>query len=400
MSSIFNDINRIVNGNTEEQVSTHLMEEWESKASFEKTNLFESNRILRKEKPSKTDIARSMVVLSGVGTMTHVERDPMNAMMFSAQSFRTESHLKESWVVMGKLIEYAHKNYELDLKEAIGKYSDAQIDLMELSKTLTMPWRLTYSEPVEVEVTDYPIEQEVDIWRGETHSNTIAESLRQKRNAINEAKSGWRKEVRDGADVARMTKKEYQKLHKDYKQEKNGKPTVLAMGPKGTTIVPVEFIKENADMQETNRDMFYKVEELLYAIQIASNPSISEMKRGNYVTNEQKLNKVIQKHFDWSNQLGEVKKNAVSKNYITDNGDQIAITKQGMDFIRMREESAEVHGDSLTENANNDIMELGSFLIGGLSNTYKMNTKMSKPKNGIIVIDRQGKTYKVEIKEV
>lgn len=49
-----------------------------------------------------------------------------------------------------------------------------------------------------------------------------------------------------------ISKKKYSKVHKDYKGKDNGKPMMMAMGPKGTTLYPVEFTEET-ELDEAKR---------------------------------------------------------------------------------------------------------------------------------------------------
>jgi hypothetical protein len=166
MSSLFQDINRILRGETTPDVSmTYIIEDYESKASLDRVHMFEARRALAKDTLSKSDLARAMVQIAGTQSMTRAEADPDNAIIASAQLFRTERHLREAWQIMGKLIEAAVKDHRMPLKEMIGKYNDSQLDLLEM--TLKLPWRLSYpSETKEVEFQDYAIPGQEHIFRG------------------------------------------------------------------------------------------------------------------------------------------------------------------------------------------------------------------------------------------
>ena len=164
MSSLYNDINKILSSATQLQGNHHIVEDYENRAQFERVRLFEAKRTLEKRAPSEEDIARAMVQLAATQSMTSAERNPRQAMVSSAQMYRTDDHLKESWQAMGKLVEVAHKEFDCDLQEMLGKYNDAQLDLLEM--TLDLPWRLTYSEPVDVEVHDYAVPGQEHLFKG------------------------------------------------------------------------------------------------------------------------------------------------------------------------------------------------------------------------------------------
>lgn len=164
MSSLYNDINKILSSATQVQGDNHIVEDYESRARFERVKLFEAKRILEKKTPSEEAVARAMVQLAGTQSMTSVERDAKQAMVASSQIYRTDDHLKESWQAMGKLVTIAHESFGCDLQEMLGKYKDSQLELMEM--TLDLPWRLNYSEPVEVEVTDYAVPGQEHVYKG------------------------------------------------------------------------------------------------------------------------------------------------------------------------------------------------------------------------------------------
>lgn len=199
MSSLFQEINRVLSGDTTPDVSTtYIIEDYESKASFERVHLFEARKALAKEVPSKADLAKAMVQIAGTQSMTRAEQDPDNAIIASACIYRQYRHLRESWKVMGKLIEAAATNHDIPLKEMVGKYNDSQLNLLEM--TLQLPWRLKYpTEPKEVEVQDYAIPNQEHIFRGTdpmmddvpqedepVAMESVAGKLKAKRKSLNE----------------------------------------------------------------------------------------------------------------------------------------------------------------------------------------------------------------------
>lgn len=164
--SLFAEINKVLSGGTSpENKSTYLKEDSSSSGQMEKVRLYSANRVLREPDPGVKQLAEAMVELGQAHGMCNVDRDPMNAMVSAVQLYRTDSHTPESWKIMGKLVETAHNNFKLPLKETLGKYNESQLKLLEM--TLQLPWKLNYSEPISPEVTDYPIPQEQDIWKGE-----------------------------------------------------------------------------------------------------------------------------------------------------------------------------------------------------------------------------------------
>lgn len=217
MSSLYNEITKILSDATQLQGNDHIVEDYENRAHFERVRLFEAKRTLDKPSPSEEAVARAMVQLAGVQSMTSAERNPKQAMISSAQMYRTDDHMRESWQAMGKLIELAHTKFDCDLKEMVGKYNDKQLDLLEM--TLDLPWRLSYSEPVDVEVHDYAIpgqehlfkgvepedttedEAEAEVSNGDYPMESKVQRLRNKRQSLNESHS---KEVAHDLSIVRF----------------------------------------------------------------------------------------------------------------------------------------------------------------------------------------------------
>lgn len=172
MSSLFNDIGKILSGsnNQRQTESSFLLENWEPRAQLENVHLYEARQLLSKPNPSASNLATAMVELAGTQSVTDVSRDAKEAIVTSAKLFRTNDHLHESWKVMGKLIEAAHNQHKLDLKEMLGSYNDTQLDLLEIN--LELPWRFTYSEPTPVEVHDYAIPGQDHIFKGTEPEDT------------------------------------------------------------------------------------------------------------------------------------------------------------------------------------------------------------------------------------
>lgn len=167
-NDLFESIQEVIGKKYQQEVpeTNYLMAEWESAAPLEQVRLFEAREAIRSPNVSKKQLAEAMVEISNSSYMTNPDRDADSAITFSIQNFRTQSHLRESWQAMGKMIEEAHKRFSIDLKEALGSYNETQVNLLEM--TLELPWKLSYSEPVDVEIQDYPVPQNNDPWKGKT----------------------------------------------------------------------------------------------------------------------------------------------------------------------------------------------------------------------------------------
>lgn len=175
MSSLYNDISKILSTATELQGNDYIVEDYEQAAQYERVRLFEAKRTLENKSPNEESVARAMVQLSGTQSMTSAEKNPRGAMVSAVQMYRTDGHLRESWQAMGKLVEIAHKNFDCDLKEMLGKYNENQLELLEM--TLDLPWRLTYSEPVDVEVVDYAIPGQEHVYKGMEPEDTTEDDV-------------------------------------------------------------------------------------------------------------------------------------------------------------------------------------------------------------------------------
>lgn len=175
MSSLYNDITKILSTATELHGNDYIVEDYEQAAQYERVRLFEARRTLESKSPNEESVARAMVQLSGTQSMTSAEKNPRGAMVSAAQMYRTDGHLRESWQAMGKLVEIAHKNFDCDLKEMLGKYNENQLELLEM--TLDLPWRMTYSEPVDIEVVDYAIAGQEHVYKGVEPEDTTEDDV-------------------------------------------------------------------------------------------------------------------------------------------------------------------------------------------------------------------------------
>ena len=170
-NDLFESIQEVIGNKYEQEIpeKNYLIAEWESSAPLEQVRLFEAKEAIRSPNVSKKQLAEAMVEISNSSYMTNPDRDPDSAIICSIQNFRTQSHLRESWQSMGKMIEEAHKRFSIDLKESLGSYNETQVNLLEM--TLELPWKLSYSEPVDVEIQDYPVPQDNDPWKGKTEQD-------------------------------------------------------------------------------------------------------------------------------------------------------------------------------------------------------------------------------------
>ena len=166
----------------------YLVEENTSAGISEKVRLYNAVQCIKNK--NYNTLPESMVELAGVSHLTNTNRDPQTAIKTSVKLFRTSSHLEESWKTMGKLIEVAVQKYGVDLTEELNSYKPEEISLLEVSLdnfepvdpnsfiSNTVAHDVTYTSKTKYSRSrkdtgmavkiDYPIEQPVDIWKGET----------------------------------------------------------------------------------------------------------------------------------------------------------------------------------------------------------------------------------------
>lgn len=197
MNSLFEDITNVTAGKHKPSSNeTHyIMSEGNLHAQMETVRLNESKKTLSFSNPSVHSIASAMTELAEASGQNKDE--PVQAIKESTKRFAQKTHLAEAWKTMGKLVELAHKNHNIDLKEMIGGYDAKQIELMEM--TLKLPWRLDYSEPVDVEVHDYPISQD-HVFKGTEPEDVTEDEVEDEmeESALSEAKMS-NKEILDAA---------------------------------------------------------------------------------------------------------------------------------------------------------------------------------------------------------
>ena len=197
MSSLFEDIQKITSNKKkpEDYEQAYILESTNIHGQMETVRLNEAKKVLSYPKPSLYAIAKSMVEMTGLHNYVDPENEPEKTIKQSTKVFAQHPHLQESWKVMGSLVERAHTVHELDLKEMVGTNKEKQIELMEF--TLDLPWKLDYSEPVEVELHDYPVPNQDHLFKGtepedveedevedemETEQTSIKDRLRKKLN--------------------------------------------------------------------------------------------------------------------------------------------------------------------------------------------------------------------------
>lgn len=191
MSDFNKDIRKVMEYR-QNPFDVYLIEENSSSAISEKVRLYSAKQCLRSK--NYNVLPEAMVELSNVGHLTNTSRDPSGSIKTAVKLFRTNSHLEESWKIMGQLIDIAHKKYDIDLTEELSRYKEDEINLLEVNLdnmepvnpnsfiSNTVSHDITYTSKTKYNrkrndtgmavKVDYPIEQPVDIWKGETMPNT------------------------------------------------------------------------------------------------------------------------------------------------------------------------------------------------------------------------------------
>ena len=137
-------------------------------------------------------LPEAMTELAGVRHITNIDRDSQEAMRTAVKLFRTNGHLQESWKAMGQMIEIARSVYNLDLTEELSRYKPDEIALLEVTMepvdpnagvSNTIAHEIEYTSKTKYKrarkdgglavKNEYPVEQEVDIWKGETHPHEV-----------------------------------------------------------------------------------------------------------------------------------------------------------------------------------------------------------------------------------
>lgn len=176
MKDLMSAIDSVIYGRGDDNTQV-LINENSHYAYLERIRLYDVNKSLMQEKIDLYNLAKLFSMVS----LTESVSNPRNAVatiVTSVKHFRFNTHLKETWQAMGKLIEHVAKHYSnIDLTESLSKYNKEQIDLMEIN--LELPWKFTFSEPTPIKDCEYPVEQTHDIWKGEHPENDPLETLSQ-----------------------------------------------------------------------------------------------------------------------------------------------------------------------------------------------------------------------------
>jgi hypothetical protein len=166
MKDLLSTINTVFYGQGGDKTDS-LLTEHSQQAMLERVKIYDINKILNESGTAMDiyDLTKAFAMVSGVENITN-PKNAVDTINTSVRSFRMSTHLKETWQTMGKLLVQVANNYpSIDLTESLSKYTEEQVNLMEIN--LQLPWRFTFSEPTPIEDKEYPIKQDYDIWKGE-----------------------------------------------------------------------------------------------------------------------------------------------------------------------------------------------------------------------------------------
>ena len=197
--SFLSDIYSVLNGETTlDTTNRYIIETTDPRSIVEEVRLYEPQRVSYTSSSHEDHIANAMVELSG--TRWDQKTDAKVAMTEAINAYIKNAHTESSWKTFGRLVELAHNKFNFDMQEALKKYNQDQIDLLDMKEAVGLGVaisdpNLSSSDPkisadiraglggspdlkdIEVEVNDYPVEQPQDVWKGEVSREVVGDEI-------------------------------------------------------------------------------------------------------------------------------------------------------------------------------------------------------------------------------
>ena len=212
--SFLSDIYSVLNGETSTDTNNkYIIETTAPRSTVENVRLYEPQRVSYTPSSSETTIANAIVDLSG--TRWDKKTDVKIAMTEAVDTYMKNPHTESSWKTFGRLVELAHNKFNFDMQEALKKYNQDQIDLLDIKEAVKIDGDIRAGlggDPnladVEVEVIDFDgPDQPQDIWKGEIKRDDEEKQTKTESTEIDESKmSELHAMIKDGKSAKEIAK--------------------------------------------------------------------------------------------------------------------------------------------------------------------------------------------------
>jgi len=198
--SFLSDIYSVLNGETTlDTTNRYIIETTDPRSIVEEVRLYEPQRVSYTSSSHEDHIANAMVELSG--TRWDQKTDAKVAMTEAINAYIKNAHTESSWKTFGRLVELAHNKFNFDMQEALKKYNQDQIDLLDMKEAVGLGVaisdpNLSSSDPkisadiraglggspdlkdIEIEIHDIDgPRQPQDIWKGEISRGVVGDEI-------------------------------------------------------------------------------------------------------------------------------------------------------------------------------------------------------------------------------
>ena len=181
--SFLSDIYSVLNGDTTVDANNnYIIETTDPRSTVEEVRLYEPQRVSYTPSSAENTIANAMVDLSG--TRWDHKTDAKIAMTETINAYIKSPHTESSWKTFGRLVELAHNKFNFDMQEALKKYNQDQIDLLDMKEAVKVDVDIRAGlggdpklKDIEIEVHDYPVEQPQDVWKGEVSQGVVGDEI-------------------------------------------------------------------------------------------------------------------------------------------------------------------------------------------------------------------------------
>ena len=211
--SFLSDIYSVLNGDTSKDTNNYIIEKTDPRSTVEDVRLYEPQRVSYTPSSSETTIANAMVDLSG--TRWDKKTDVKIAMTEAVNTYMKNPHTESSWKTFGRLVELAHKKFNFDMQEALKKYNQDQIDLLDMKEVVNIDVDVRAGLGGDPAIKDLEIEihdidgprQPQDIWKGEVKVDDEEKQTKTESTEIDESKmSELHAMIKDGKSAKEIAK--------------------------------------------------------------------------------------------------------------------------------------------------------------------------------------------------
>ena len=212
--SFISDIYSVLNGETTKDTSNnYIIETTDPRSTVEDVRLYEPQRVSYTSSSSDIEVANAMVQLSR--TLWDQKTDAKDAMTEAVNAYTKNPHTESSWKTFGRLVELAHKKFNFDMQEALKKYNQDQIDLLDMKEVVNIDVDVRAGLGGDPAIKDLEIEihdidgprQPQDIWKGEVKVDDEEKQTKTESTEIDESKMGaLHAMIKDGKSAKEIAK--------------------------------------------------------------------------------------------------------------------------------------------------------------------------------------------------